>query len=128
MSQDNWYFNSFQNQIFKLESKIPKGKVKKCRIYIEVFEDDIELINELLEKRIDENDKVLLVCAISAYGMLNQLISKTGEKLTVDEIKKLRNNFGYRVIYLEITQKIFGKSEKFFDKLRLSNWFLKKVE
>jgi hypothetical protein len=121
----NWYIQSFENQIERKKKKIPKGRFKKCRIYIEVFEDDIEFINLLIDKT--WGLETTLVCAISSYGLINQIIEKSEQYMNINEIKNLRNNFGFKVIYLDFIVNVFGESTSFFDKLKPSNWFLRKT-
>ena len=120
---ENFYINSFKNKVLKKSEKIPLNKYKKYRIYLEVIEKDIEEINELLEKV--WGCKVELLCSLSSYGMITQVITITEEYLNINNIIKLRENFGYKYIFIDIIAKVKGNSTKFFDKIRPSNWFLK---
>jgi len=120
---ENFYINSFKNKVLKKSEKIPLNKYKKYRIYLEVIEKDIEEINELLEKV--WGCKVELLCSLSSYGMITQVITITEEFLNINNIIKLRENFGYKYIFIDIIVKVKGNSTKFFDKIRPSNWFLK---
>lgn len=122
----NWYIENFNNQIGRKSLKIPRNRLKKCKIWIEIFEDDIKLINELLEKL--WGYQVNIVCALSLQGIFNKLIGITEEYININQIQRLRNDFGYRFIFLDISTFVEGTSDRFIDKIQPSNWFLKKCQ